>query len=100
MNWERLDAMTPYDLYGRFDYIREDAEFQGFEDAFESVGYVEAIFQRDFPNIWDKIRFDDIEVEYYKHDMYDDDSPTYAIYIYVNEKFRSVIKLEYPEYYL
>ncbi len=101
MNWERLDAMTPYDLYGQFDYIREDAECQGFEDDFESVGYVEAVFQRDFPNIWDKIKYDDIEVEYYDHEIYeDDDAPTYSVYIHVNEKFRNVVKEEYPEYYL
>lgn len=101
MNWERLDAIQPYDLYSQFDYIREDAECQKFEEEFESIEYVNTIFQKDFPNIWNNIRYDDINVEYYDHELYEDDAaPTYAIYISVNKKFRNVVKLEYPEYYL
>ncbi len=98
MNWERLDALKPYELYSQFDYIREDAELQGFED-FESVDYVEAIFQKDFPNIWEKIRFDDIHVEHYTH-VVDYGNPSYAVYVHVNEKFKEVMKSEYPEYFL
>lgn len=101
MNWERIDNCQPYELYREFEYIREDAECQRFEEEFEAAQYVEAIICRDFPKIWDKIRYDDIQVEFYEFDfLEEDDEHGYAVYIHVNEKFRQAMKEENPEFYL
>jgi len=99
MSWTRIDNLN--EVYHEFEYIREDAECQGFTDDFEVGCYVEDVFKKDFPDIWDKLSYDDIYAEYYEHELCEgEEKPTYAVYIYVNDKARNVIMNYYAEYFI
>ena len=101
MSWNRIDSLEPWDLYDHFNYIREDAECQGFEDDYDVENYVKDEFARSFPQIWDRIGYDDISVEHYEHELQDDEvKPTHAVYIYFNENVTDVIEDLLPEYFI
>ena len=97
--WIRIDNI--YEI-NHFDYIREDAECQGFKEEFETEEWVLTKFENDFPEFMRKITSDDIYVEYYGFEAYDSDEEDagYAVYIHFNEYAMEAVKQVFAEYFI
>lgn len=84
-NWTRIDNLE-FNLNSEFEYIREEAELLGEVEEWEVYQKVEEILEKDFPQLFTTLRYDDVvDVEYYPFERdYGDDPdefPGYAVYI-------------------
>jgi len=96
--WLRIDNI--YEI-NHFDYIREDAECQGFKEEFEAKEWVLTKLDNDFPEFMRKIIPDDIYVEYYEFGAYyDEEDSGYAVYIHFNENAMKAVKQVFAEYFI
>jgi len=101
-----ISLQNLYELEGLFDYIREEAECQGFKDEIEAEIWVHEYFYEDFPEFIDKLPYnldDDIWVEFcpfQESEFDDDDYSGYAIYINFSEDAMRVIEDIFAEYFI
>ena len=107
-NWTRIDNL-PLGIGDEFSYIREEAELLGDVEEWEVCLWVEEKFEKDFPELLQAFRFDDvISVEYYlferDYDMVEDAFSGYAVYIHMHkelvEKMYNHVIDKHPDYVL
>ena len=97
MNWHSIGSSAYYGVLERFNYIREDAEYQGFKSYISVFEYVHTALAQDFEELSNMIDHEDIDVDYYEHEYIENEAVTYSVDIYVSDKFIDVIKELYPE---
>lgn len=101
MHFIMLDNIDPYEVSEEFCYMREEAECQGFSVQYEAEFFIRDLFEQRYPLLYSKMERDDLYVEYDKHEVYDnEETPTYAVYIYVSEEFVILCKDFFPHWFL
>jgi len=96
----RLDNM-PWEINDAFSFIREDAECQRFTEECETDDYVRDTFKNQYPSFYNKLKYDDLYIERYEHELCEDEAyPTYAVYIYFCEGAVEVLKEMFPHIFL
>ncbi len=101
-----ISLQNLHELEGLFDYIREEAEYQGFKDYIEAEEWTHNRFRKDFPELTSKLSYilrDDIWVDFcpFEKDIDDpEDYNGYAIYISFSRIAMEAIKEVFAEYYI
>jgi len=106
MSWTRMDSLYDLHYFYDFDYIREDAELHRDKRKQEVLYLIEKTFYKDFPELFENIRYKDgVSIEYHPFEIDPSDEydmemfnkygrPGYAIYIYFSDEF---INLNFPD---
>lgn len=89
-NWMRIDNL-PLNIGNNLSYIREDAELLGNVEECIIEQYVQDTLEKDFPQFFKELRYDDVVyTEYYPFErdcyMSEDEFPGYAVYIHFQKE--------------
>jgi len=103
-NYVRLDNIFEgYDFYVNFEYLREEAECQGFTDDYECQNFINELLEKDRPEFFKWMEYnieEDILAEYHEFEEDDDGYTGYAVYLHISERLRKSVEKCFPEYFL
>ena len=103
-NYQRIDSIFDCgNIYDDLEYLREEAELQGFKHHYECQDFINKLMDKEYPKFFKWIEYnlgEDILAEYHEFEEDEEGYTGYAVYIHISEKFRLSVEQKYPECFI